>query len=65
MTHEEVTFEGEKGHALVALVGWDSEQSWQTFADSEEYKEKNPGQTLEEGVLRGFQMEVVGLQAYN
>jgi heme-degrading monooxygenase HmoA len=65
VTHEEVTFEGEKGHALVALVGWDSEQSWQTFANSEEYKEKNPGQTLEEGVLRGFEMEIVELQAYS
>ena len=65
VTHEEVTFEGEKGHALVALVGWDSEQSWRTFANSEEYKEKNPGKTLEEGVLRGFEMEVVELQGYS
>ena len=65
VTHEEVIFEGEKCRALVALVGWKSEQDWQTFASSKEYKEKNPGQTLEEGVLRGFEMEIVELQAQN
>lgn len=64
VTYEEVVFNGEKGQALVALVGWDSEQSWRTFADSEEYKEKNPGDSLDEGVLRGFEMEVVGLAEY-
>ena len=64
VTYEEAVFNGEKGHALVALVGWDSEQSWRSFADSEEYKEKNPGGTLVEGVLRGFDMEIVRLSKF-
>ncbi|KAF2158997.1 hypothetical protein M409DRAFT_30532 [Zasmidium cellare ATCC 36951] len=62
VAHEEVEFEGEKGHPLVVLVGWKSEQDWKTFAESEEYKEKNPGWSLEKGVLRGFEMEVVTLE---
>lgn len=64
VTHQEVEFEGQTGHALVVLVGWESEESWKTFADSEEYKEKNPGQSLEAGVLKGFEMEVVSLREF-
>ena len=62
VTHEEVPFDGDKGHAMVALVGWKTEQDWQTWADSQEAKEKNPSRGLGEGVLRKFEVEVVGLE---
>ncbi|KAK4502124.1 hypothetical protein PRZ48_005547 [Zasmidium cellare] len=62
VTHEEVEYQGEKGHPLVVLIGWGSEQQWKTFAESEEYKQKSPGRSLEEGVLKGFEMEVVTLE---
>lgn len=61
VTHQEVEFEGEMGYPLVVLLGWESEEHWKTFAESEEYKNKNPGRILEEGVLRGVETEVVSL----
>ena len=62
VAHEEVDWKGTQGHPLVVLIGWQSERDCQTFANSAEYKEKNPGRSLQEGVLRGFEMEVVPLQ---
>lgn len=64
VTHEEVPFDGEKGHPLVVLIGWDSEQNFQTFIHSEDYKQKSPARSLKEGVLRKAEMEIVRLEPF-
>lgn len=63
-THEEVAFDGEMGHPLVVLIGWESEQDFQTFINSSDYKQKSPARSLKEGVLRKAELEIVRLEPF-
>lgn len=64
VTHEEVAFDGATGHPLVILIGWESEQDFQNFIHSEDFKQKSPARSLEAGVLRKAEIEIVRLEPF-
>lgn len=64
VTNEEFEYDGKHGKAVVALVGWETKQDYETFRDSETLKENGPDRWLENNPLLGRKLKIASLQKY-